>query len=93
MTNLDDQSQANHTFIALPGELGSALLSPHDVTDTAVICVHGFMGDAIDTWRDLVYNVDLLPDLPFAKADLYFFNYGAEHDFVLTNTSLSPNLC
>jgi pimeloyl-ACP methyl ester carboxylesterase len=76
----------DHTFISLPEDLGSALISSHDETDTAVIYVHGFMGDAIDTWRDLVYYVDLLPDLPFAKADLYFVNYGAENEFVLTNT-------
>jgi hypothetical protein len=76
----------DHTFVSLPDDLGAALLSAHDETNTAVIYVHGFMGDAIDTWRDLVYYVDLLPDRPFERADLYFVKYGAEHDFVLTNT-------
>src|SRR5437660_794788 len=78
----------NHTFVFLPDQRGSALLSTHNSADTAIIYVHGFWGDFIDTWRDLAYYVDLLPGLPFSNADLYFFNYPAEKDFVITSTGL-----
>ena len=40
------------------------------------------LGDPQSTWEKLQYYVDRLPDEPFRNADLYFYDYSAEDDFV-----------
>jgi len=76
-----------HESVVLHDGKGHALLSGADTVDTAIVYVHGFLGDPVDTWRDIVYFVDRLPGAPFAHCDLYFVNYGAEEDFVIASAN------
>jgi pimeloyl-ACP methyl ester carboxylesterase len=59
-----------------------ALVSDSNSVDTAVVYVHGFLGDAQSTWEELQYNVDRLPKEPFRDVDLFFYDYPAEDNFV-----------
>jgi hypothetical protein len=73
---------AFHIRRSVSGGQTYALLSDSDRVDTAVIYVHGFLGDALSTWEHLQYWVDRLPGEPFRKVDLFFYDYPAEEDFV-----------
>ena len=46
-------------------------------TDTAIVFVHGFLGNAVDTWQHFPTLVDELSDGVnwWATCDLYFWNY------------------
>lgn len=61
-------------FPQFPGAYG--LLSDSEETDSAVIFVHGFMGDAVETWQQFQRLVDA-PQYAqhFARADLFFYAY------------------
>lgn len=62
-----------------------ARLSTNGETDVCVVFVHGFFGDAVTTWGQFpdLCDSDLLDDADlWACSDLYFYDYGAEKDFV-----------
>lgn len=63
----------------------SALLSTHPDTETCVVFVHGFFGNAATTWgqfQDLCDFEWLGDSKSLERFDLYFYDYGAEKDFV-----------
>lgn len=61
-------------FPAFPGSY--ALLSDSKTTNTAVIFVHGFLGDAVETWQEFQSSVDAPAYAPrFSDADLFFYSY------------------
>ena len=58
------------------GSNSFARISEHKETDTAVVFVHGFIGDPIGTWGDLHWRIDDTSHAAsFEKADLYFYGY------------------
>jgi len=62
-----------------------ARLSTNNETDACVVFVHGFIGDVVKTWGQFPDLCD--SELPkdadrWARMDLYFYDYGAEKDFV-----------
>ena len=59
-----------------------AFVSDSNCVDTAIVYVHGFLGDAQSTWEQPQYYVDRLPSEPFRDVDLFFYDYPAEDDFV-----------
>ncbi len=71
-----------HLKRAVPGTASYALVSDAESADTAIVYVHGFLGDASTTWEQVQYYVDRLRDEPFKNSDLYFFDYPAEGQFV-----------
>ena len=75
---IDDEEPARHFhyyFRAYPDSFG--LLSPHTGVKTAVVFVHGFGGDACETWANFQLAVDdervLGPK--FTQIDLFFLGY------------------
>jgi hypothetical protein len=76
-----------HIRISLPDGMGFALLSDHELTDTAIIYVHGFWGGPESTWENIVYYVDRLGGAPFERSDLFFFDYPAQKDFLIASVS------
>ena len=67
-----------------------AYLSTNPEADTCVVFVHGFFGDPIGTWgqfSDLCDSDELKGRGIWARSDLYFYDYGAEHDFVKRSAS------
>jgi len=64
-----------------------ALVSDADSVDTAIVYVHGFLGNAQSTWEQVQYYADRLEGEPFRDADLYFFDYPAEEQFVPASVS------
>ena len=70
----------SHLIRMLPkdGEayLAYALLSTHPETTRAVIFVHGFMGDPVETWIDFHSQVDKWRNNDWwERSDLFFFRY------------------
>ena len=59
-----------------------AFVSNSNSVDTAIVYVHGFLGDTQSTWEQLQYYVDRLDNEPFRDADLFFYDYPAEDNFV-----------
>lgn len=61
-----------------------AMLSDGPRVDTAVVFVHGFLGNAHDTWMQLQWMVDLhAAEFPWWKrADLFFFQYRSFKDSI-----------
>ena len=55
-----------------------AFVSDSGSVDTAIVYVHGFIGDAQSTWELLQYYTDRLPGEPFRDVDLFFYGYQAE---------------
>ena len=72
-----DPPSAEHLPLGFPDAPGSyALLSDSPDTNAAVIFVHGFWGDAVDTWQEFQRLVDgPLHGRHFARADLFFYAY------------------
>ncbi len=75
---VDDEGSARHFyhyFHAYPDSF--ALVSPQTGVKTAVVFVHGFGGDASETWANFQLAVDdervLGPE--FAQTDLFFLGY------------------
>lgn len=72
--------QVSHFLRSVGGFAGAyALVSENDKTDTAVIFVHGFCGDARTTWLDFQSLIDLAsPKFPWwQKCDAYFYEYNS----------------
>jgi len=62
-----------------------ARLSTNRETDVCIVFVHGFFGNSVTTWGQFSGLCDsaLLKDAAmWARSDLYFYDYGAEKDFV-----------
>ena len=79
-TGRAQHSGEHHLYRVLPtnteGRQTYALLSTHPRTETAIIFVHGFAGDSVETWVDFQGRVDLWNrDDWWEKADLFFFSY------------------
>jgi hypothetical protein len=74
-----------HYFRWLPNtDRAFGYLSGLRDANTAVVFVHGFLGNSIDTWQHFPSLVDALSDGIgwWAKCDLYFWNYpSAEQTF------------
>jgi hypothetical protein len=67
LRNLPKEREARRTY---------ALLSTHPETTRAVIFVHGFMGDAVETWVDFHGKIDQWTrDDWWEKSDLFFYSY------------------
>src|SRR5438876_54158 len=67
-----------HYFRWLPSSDGAyCYLSRLRDADTAIIFVHGFLGNAFDSWQHFPALVDQLSDGLnwWANCDLYFWNY------------------
>ena len=78
---------AFHVKRALADGASYALLSDSEFVDTALVYVHGFLGDAQSIWEHLQYYTDRLPGEPFRNADLFFYDYQAEDNFVHLSAS------
>jgi len=61
----------------MPGNESFCCLSRLRDADTAIVFVHGFLGNGMDTWRHFPTLVDDLGEgvAWWAKADLYFWTY------------------
>jgi pimeloyl-ACP methyl ester carboxylesterase len=72
-----DPPAAEHLPLGFPEFPGSyALLSESPDTNAAVLFVHGFWGDAVDTWQEFQRLVDGPAHARhFARADLFFYAY------------------
>src|SRR5574340_57384 len=81
---------AFHVKRSVPGWPSYALVSDSTSVDTAVVYVHGFLGNAQSTWEQLQYCVDRIPDEPFRDVDLFFYDYPAEDNVVEVSAA---NLC
>jgi pimeloyl-ACP methyl ester carboxylesterase len=69
---------ASHHDVTITGHEGCyALISASPLTDTAVVFVHGFWGDAHSTWHQIQVLIDneALPHNWCGNADLFFFEY------------------
>ena len=62
-----------HYFREYPDSF--ALVSPHTGVKTAIIFVHGFGGDACETWANFQLVVDDAFEAEFAEIDLFFLGY------------------
>lgn len=64
-----------------------AQLSDAESVDTAVVFVHGFMGDRTKTWTDFQTLVDDIPhEIPhWERSDLYFYSYRSVGDPIQFN--------
>lgn len=64
-----------------------AQLSDAESADTAVVFVHGFMGDRITTWTHFQTLVDTIPhEIPhWERSDLYFYSYHSVGDPIQFN--------
>ena len=66
----------SHFKVSLRGHPNSyALLSRSRLRETAVIFVHGFIGDAADTWIDFQTLVDEPESDWWNSSDLFFYDY------------------
>jgi pimeloyl-ACP methyl ester carboxylesterase len=73
-----DSSEPIHFERVLDSKvLGSrVLVSSQSDVETAIIFVHGFSGDPVDTWKDFHGSMDSASHRGWWKnADVYFFNY------------------
>jgi len=72
-----DVPVAEHLPLGFPDFPGSyALLSDSPDTNAAVVFVHGFWGDAVDTWQEFQRLVDApLHGKHFGRADMFFYAY------------------
>jgi pimeloyl-ACP methyl ester carboxylesterase len=64
-----------HHFVLadVPGHRRSKVIPARGTPNRAVVFVHGFTGDALETWRHFDH---LLPESPrFQNCDIYFFGY------------------
>ena len=78
---------AFHVKRALADGASYAFVSDSGSVDTAIVYVHGFLGDAQSTWEHLQYYTDRLPGEPFRDVDLFFYGYQAESNFVHISAS------
>lgn len=74
-------------YLAHLDELASGaygLISDNDNTDTAVIFVHGFLGDAEGTWLNFQEMIDSCQHRcpAWARCDAYFFSYRSFYDSI-----------
>ena len=80
---------ANHEKRSIEGDWeGSyAWLSDQPDTDTAVVFVHGFFGDARGTWLNFPGMIDshLAPGSFWPKADLFFLDYPSYEHHIADN--------
>src|ERR1700674_845117 len=79
----------NHIIIGLKGLPGAyALLS--DKAKIAIVFVHGFFGDAHETWIDFQRLVDNVKESSsfWSKCDLYFYRYASDDQIVPQAKSL-----
>jgi hypothetical protein len=80
---------AEHDERSMEGDwAGSyAWLSDQPHTDTAVVFVHGFFGDARGTWTDFPGLVDsyMTPQGFWERADLFFLDYPSYEHHVADN--------
>src|ERR1019366_1545656 len=67
----------HHNFDKFPGSF--SLISPSENVSRAVIFVHGFGGDACETWSDFHSLIDDLEEIEkwSAATDFFFFDYRA----------------
>jgi|SRR5665213_787164 len=77
--NNPSQQHFQHVFCLLdkllPGSYG--YLSTSNMSDTAIVFVHGFDGDPADTWTDFQTLMDTKAGIPpeWQNADSFFFTY------------------
>jgi len=71
-----------HCQAAIPDRNGSVgLLSLAEDVDTAVVFVHGFLGDATSTWEHFPYLIDICAgEYPWwNETDAFFYKYRGSH--------------
>lgn len=74
-----------HTFRWIPkNDRSYCCLSRVRQADTAIVFVHGFLGNGMDTWQHFPAIVDELSEgvAWWAKADLYFWTYASAEQTV-----------
>lgn len=70
-----------HHLVSIRGAPGAyALLSDHSEVDTAVIFVHGFLGDARRTWLEFPTLMEGVSD--WAWCDAYFMQYASTSNYI-----------
>src|SRR5260370_15133055 len=75
-------SAFGHCLAAIPDRDGSVcLLSLAEEVDTAVVFVHGFLGDATSTWEHFPYLIDACAgEYPWwNNTDAFFYKYRGSH--------------
>lgn len=80
-----------HFLAAIPDFSRScALLTDAEQAETAVVFVHGFLGDPIKTWMDFQTLIDTAPDeiANWRGCDLYFYAYRSVGDSIERNAQL-----
>jgi hypothetical protein len=81
----------NHYDCAgLPGDDRSKVILSRNKPDALIIFVHGFRGDALETWQD--FDQLVITNPRFRNADFIFFGYDAYHSNVLAGASFLYNL-
>jgi hypothetical protein len=75
---------------SLPGDERSKVILTRNKPDTLVIFVHGFRGDALETWQD--FDQLVITNPRFRHADFVFFGYDAYLSNVLAGASFLYNL-
>jgi hypothetical protein len=80
----------HHDCASLPGDERSKVILSRHKPDALVIFVHGFRGDALETWQD--FDQLVITNSRFKHADFVFFGYESYHSNVLAGASFLYDL-
>jgi hypothetical protein len=66
-----------HSLRSIPGGAYACMAGSRESVDTAVVFVHGWDGDPVDTWKDFQSMIDKRSDLfpEWNRSDAFFFSY------------------
>ncbi|HVW10189.1 MAG TPA: hypothetical protein VHC90_16495 [Bryobacteraceae bacterium] len=80
----------HHDCASLPGDERSKVILSRHKPDTLVIFVHGFRGDALETWQQ--FDQLVITNPRFKNVDFIFFGYESYLSNVLAGASFLYNL-
>jgi hypothetical protein len=78
-------SKCSHDYVPLEERRSYTYLSTNPLTNKCIVFVHGFFGDPWSTWQQFQELLDIPTAMGaelWSTTDAYFFDYGAEKDFV-----------